>query len=158
MRTNIIAADGTNFRQEGSTRRILRRAIIGGAIILALIFISAAVIGLTRASTDDHSPSRASLTALHKAEARGAKNCRLEWNAAQDDHEVICDPAKAIATYNDGWVDATQALRDLAARPAHSTTQADGSIVDDPAGADLIAECLADPIATTAEVMGCLAQ
>jgi hypothetical protein len=124
MRTNIIAADGTNFRQEGSTRRILRRAIIGGAIILALIFISAAVIGLTRASTATPAPA----------------------------------PTTSTATYNDGWVDATQALRDLAARPAHSTTQADGSIVDDPAGADLIAECLADPTATTAEVMGCLAQ
>jgi hypothetical protein len=124
MRTNIIAADGTNFRQEGSTRRILRRMIIGGTIILALIFISAAVIGLTRASTATPAPA----------------------------------PTAPIATYNDGWVDATQALRDLAARPARSTTQADGSIVDDPAGADLIAECLADPTATTAEVMGCLAQ
>lgn len=160
--TNIItAADGSRFRQEGSTRRLARRVIVIIFTTLGLIFASAAMIGLFKAATAPATsrPTPHSFALLHQAQqANPDDTCILEWNEVQHDHEVTCTPKGGTATYNDGWVDATQQLIDLYSRPSRSTTQPDGSIIDDPAGSALITECLDDATLSTSEVMACLAQ
>lgn len=134
--TRIISANGTSYREEGTTRRTLRRAIFLIAAGIGLLFLSAAVIGLTRAAPV-HTPTAANITALHKAE-KTASNCRLEWNEVQGNHEVICGNSISLST-----------LRALASRPATAI---------DPNGNALIAECLSDRGLSDQELIFCLSQ
>ncbi len=139
-RTRIIGADGISYRPEGTTRRTFRRGIVATFTIIGLLFLSAAVIGFAKAATapTPHTPTQASLTALHNAEKGGAKNCRLEWNEVQGNHEVICGNSISLST-----------LRALASRPATAI---------DPNGNALIAECLSDTGLSDQELIFCLSQ
>lgn len=49
MTNTIITANGMRLREEGLTRRIIRRSIFGLLIIAGMIFLSAAIIGLATA-------------------------------------------------------------------------------------------------------------
>jgi hypothetical protein len=52
MTRTIITANGTRLREEGVGVRTARRAIFTTLIILAALFISAAIIGFVKASTN----------------------------------------------------------------------------------------------------------
>lgn len=147
-RTTIITAQGMRLRAEGATKRTLRRAGMGALIIGALIFVSAAIIGLANPATHSpvNRPTAQEFAILHNAEKGGAKNCRLEWNEAQNGHEVICDGESGNAI-------PLAALRRLAARPAISK----GAIAD-PNGIALMGECLSDSTLSNAELIACLTQ
>jgi hypothetical protein len=89
--TSIITADGDRFIREGRAKR----AIIRIAILLGLIFLSAAIIGMGKAALapahTEYRPSPANFAILHRAQAANpTKECYLEWNEIQGDHEVIC--------------------------------------------------------------------
>lgn len=51
MTRTIITAAGTRLRDETLTRRIIRRAIFATLAIIGLIFLSAAIIGITHPAT-----------------------------------------------------------------------------------------------------------
>lgn len=84
----IITAQGT-YILEGVWMRILRRALIIILSLVGMIIISAAIIGFSHPAQTSR-PTQANFAILHKAEKAGGKNCRLEWNEIQNDHEVIC--------------------------------------------------------------------
>lgn len=135
----------------------MKRILQGTAAIVGAILLSAAAIGLDRAvSTPNYRPSPANFALLHKAEKDGGRNCRLEWNEAQGDHEVICDPAQGTADYNDGWNDAILDIRDQTRRPAQTWTNPDGSKGYSPNGMALIRECLSDTALSVEELGSCI--
>jgi hypothetical protein len=92
-RTRIIAADGTSFRPDTATRRLIRRSIIIFLIGAGLIFTSAAVIGLTRAALH---PSPKPI--IHTANDTASFNDG--WNTALDDILNISNSAGGNAKLN----------------------------------------------------------
>jgi hypothetical protein len=146
-RTTIHTSNGETYTRIGGARILARRIILGALIIGGLIFISAAIIGLAKGahSAPANRPTAQEFAILHNAEKAGNKNCRLEWNEAQNGHEVICDGAAhsiPLAT-----------LRHLAARPAIQK-----GAISDPNGIALIRECLSDTTLSDTELGACLNQ
>jgi hypothetical protein len=143
-RTTIHTSNGETYTRIGGARILARRIILAALAIGGLIFISAAIIGLAQ-SHGDNRPTEKEFAILHRAEKAGNKNCRLEWNEAQNGHEVICDGAAhsiPLAT-----------LRHLAARPAIQK-----GAISDPNGIALIRECLSDTTLSDTELGACLNQ
>lgn len=51
-RTHIIAADGTRFVAQGQGARITRRILAAAFLIITALFLSAAIIGFSRAARE----------------------------------------------------------------------------------------------------------
>lgn len=126
MTRTIITADGMRLREEGTTRRLIRRAFAGALIIIGLLLLSAAVIGFVKAATHTDKP--------------------------------ITHTQNHTASFNDGVNTELQDLQQMARRPAHTSTNPDGSKISDPNGITLISECLSDTTLTVDELGICLAQ
>jgi hypothetical protein len=140
-RTTIHTSQGETFIRAGGMRILARRTLLAALIIGGAIFVSAAIIGLLQAHSANR-PTAKEFAILHNAEKAGARNCRLEWNEAQNAHEVICGAGIDL-----------DILRHLAARPAITK-----GAISDPNGIALIGECLSDSTLSDAELTACLNQ
>lgn len=128
MKQTIITAQGERLITEGRGKRLIIRGLIIGGVIIAGLIITAAVIGFTRTPAPTPAPA--------------PRN----------------SDAQLVNSYNEGWDEALQDIREIAARPAHSHTNADGSKISDPNGMELLKECLSDSTLSLDELHACIDQ
>jgi len=124
------------------TRR-LNRLVIAATAVLAVAagtFATVYAVDNSGSHLGHRAPTKAEAQELVTARQQTGTECHLEWDGVQaDQYEAICQPPAACASVNSATKVACVALY---GRPAVTTRNADGSVISDPAGPALVAECL----------------